>query len=107
MHMKKRLLFAIMLFLSGYASAQSNTGSIIYKMKLNGVNNAATAKDISAPLDAMFDSGDQSFSASDSTITIKSAFDGPESRFILKLTELGYAPRYFRKISPAPTGIER
>ncbi|MCW3070883.1 MAG: hypothetical protein JWO44_773 [Bacteroidetes bacterium] len=106
--MKKCLFVAILLFFSVYIRAQTPaTSPIIYKMKINGVNTAVTAKEISPELSAMFDSDDQSFSASDSTITLKSAFDAPESKFIFKLTELGYVPRYFRKISPAPTGLER
>ncbi|MCW3105261.1 MAG: hypothetical protein JWO09_3701 [Bacteroidetes bacterium] len=107
MHMKKCLFFAIMLFFSAYTRAQTTTGPIIYKMKINGVNTAVTAKDISPALEAMFDSNEQTFSAADSTITLKSAYDGQESRFIFKLTELGYVPRYFQKISPAPTSLER
>lgn len=68
-----------------------------YQLKLQGVNSLQTAKSASIDLARIFDSNHQLFNASDSIITIRSAFSCDDSRLINRLQDYGYPVLYFKK----------
>ncbi len=76
-------------------SSKSETGpvgneSYSYRIKVNGVTDAVSFKELSADLDPIFDAHAQFNDAADE-ITIVSAYHVPHERLAMKLNALGYA----------------
>ena len=98
--MKKQLLFSlIFVCLSSWAISQTRTTNfhVTYKLKLQGIDSPGAAKNASMDLGNLFDSSHQTYSISDSIITIRSSFDANESILVNKLSNYGYPVLFFSK----------
>lgn len=95
----KKILTTLMLFLSVtvFAQNKTNNSNIIYKIKLAEVASPGEAKIARKDLYDLFDSSLQTYSVTDSVITIKSSFDESDVKFKNKLTSYGYTVQFFSK----------
>ncbi|MCK6648344.1 MAG: hypothetical protein L6Q66_01700 [Bacteroidia bacterium] len=95
------LLLGIMIIGNKISKAQAQyidtNYKYTYKLKLQGVNSPGEAKIAKSDLINLFDSRHQTFSANDSTITIRSSFNINELVCKNKLQDNGYPVLFFSK----------
>jgi hypothetical protein len=91
--------FALMAF-STYSDPAFSQGneSFSYRIKVSGVTDAASFKDLCVELDPIFDSHAQFNDATDE-ITIVSAYHVPNERLAMKLTALGYSLTSYNQVA--------
>lgn len=96
----KHTLLSLLFIFSGLVSKAQHVNesyAYTYKVKLQGVNSPGDAKNISSTLCQLFDSKHQTYSTSDSTITIRSAVNTTETTITDKLHNYGFQVLFFHK----------